>query len=117
MMACKDRKSAARDAKLSLVLPLIPGRSISAGTLAKYRDLLRAEGHFESVEVVVAGHPGHEAVAESETESSASGHLFDGTTYVTADGRNWSSVVRAGLSAATGDQLVVLDIGRHYSPE
>ena len=42
---------------------------------------------------------------------------FDGATYVTADGREWSSIVRAGLRAATGDQLVVLDIGRHYSPE
>ena len=58
MMACEDIKSAVRDAKLSLVLPLLPGRSVTAGALAEYRDLLRADGHFESVEVIVAGHAG-----------------------------------------------------------
>ena len=41
----------------------------------------------------------------------------DGATYVTAEGREWSSIVRAGLRAASGDQLVVLDIGRNYSPK
>ena len=29
----------------------------------------------------------------------------------------WSSIVRAGLGAATGDHLVVLDVGRQYSPQ
>jgi dolichol-phosphate mannosyltransferase len=36
---------------------------------------------------------------------------------VTAEGREWSSIVRAGLRAASGDQLVVLDVGRNYSPK
>ena len=35
---------------------------------------------------------------------------------MTAEGRDWSSIVRAGLRAATGDHFVVLDVGRHYSP-
>jgi dolichol-phosphate mannosyltransferase len=117
MMVCEDRKSAVRDAKLSLVLPLVPGRSVSAGTLAEFRDLLRADGHFESVEVIVAGHAGsHDAEARA-TKSLLGGDSSDGATYVTADGHGWSSVVRAGLHAATGDQLVVLDVGRHYSPK
>jgi dolichol-phosphate mannosyltransferase len=116
MMACEERKSAVRDAKLSLVLPLVPGRSLSAGTLAEYQELLRADGHFESVEVIVAGHgsavpPISGALHDVDVDSS------DGVTYVTAEGREWSSVVRAGLRAATGDQLVVLDVGRHYSPK
>ena len=37
--------------------------------------------------------------------------------YVAAERREWSSMVRAGLRAATGDHLVVLDVGRHYSPQ
>lgn len=40
-----------------------------------------------------------------------------GTTFVAADGRDWSALVRAGLGASTGDHLVVLDVARHYSAE
>jgi dolichol-phosphate mannosyltransferase len=117
MMACEDRKSPVRDAKLSLVLPLVPGRSVSAGTLAEYLDLLRADGQFESVEVIVAGHAGSQDVEARATKGLIDGDASENATYVTAEGRGWSSVVRAGLSAATGDQLVVLDVGRHYSPK
>jgi dolichol-phosphate mannosyltransferase len=117
MMACDERKSAVGDVKLSLVLPLVPGRSLSAGTLAEYRDLLRADGHFETVEVIVAGHAGNTQARASATESSIDGDASGGATYVTAEGREWSTIVRAGLSAATGDQFVVLDVGRHYSPK
>src|SRR5208283_1139477 len=92
-------------------------RSVSAGTLAEYRELLRADGHFETVEVIVAGHAGHAQAPDSAMDTSLDGDTSDGATYVTAEGREWSSVVRAGLRAATGDQLVVLDVGRHYSPK
>ena len=115
MMACEDRKSAVRESKLSLVLPLVAGRSLSAGAVAEYRDLLRAGGHFDSVEVIVAGHADDAPAPAGATESFIDGDPFDGTTYVTAEGREWSSIVRAGLRAASGDQLVVLDIGRNYS--
>jgi dolichol-phosphate mannosyltransferase len=36
---------------------------------------------------------------------------------VYADGQGWSALVRAGLNGSSGDYLVVLDLGRHYSPE
>ena len=117
MIVCEDRKSAVGDAKLSLVLPLLPGRSLSAGTLAEYRDLLRADGHFESVEVIVAGHAGNAQASDCANDSLIIGDCYDDATYVTAEGREWSSVVRAGLRAATGDQFVVLDVGRYYSPK
>src|SRR5206468_2225443 len=104
MMACEERKSAVRDSKLSLVLPLVPGRSVSAGTLAEYRDLLRADGHFESVEVIVAGHAGYLEAPSCATQGVIDGEPSDGATYVTAEGREWSTIVRAGLRAATGDQ-------------
>jgi dolichol-phosphate mannosyltransferase len=117
MMACEERKSAVREAKLSLVLPLRAGRSLSAGTVAEYRDLLRADGHFESVEVIVAGHAGDAQAPYGVTERFVDGEPCDGATYVTAEGGEWSSIVRAGLRAASGDQLVVLDIGRNYSPK
>src|SRR5262249_6787348 len=117
MMACEDRKSAVRDAKLSLVLPLVPGRSLSAVTLAEYRELLRADGHFESVEVIVAGHAGSQVAEIFATKSLLCGDWSEGATYVTAEGREWSSVVRAGQRAATGEQVVVRDVGRRYPPK
>jgi dolichol-phosphate mannosyltransferase len=115
MMACEDRPTALRVARVSLILPLVPGRSLSAVALAEYRERLQTDGPFESVEVIVAGHP------DSVTEGTApdamiEGNYADDATYVTADGWGWSSIVRAGLSAATGDHFVVLDVGRHYSP-
>jgi dolichol-phosphate mannosyltransferase len=117
MMACEERKTAVRDAKLSLVLPLVPGRSLSAGALSEYRELLRADGHFDTVEVIVAGHAGQAQAPASVTDGAIDGDASEGATYVTAEGHEWSSIVRAGLRAATGDQLVVLDVGRHYSPK
>ena len=34
-----------------------------------------------------------------------------------SDGPEWSAIVRAGLRAATGDHVVVLDLRRNYSPD
>ena len=36
---------------------------------------------------------------------------------MTALASEWPALVRAGLGAASGEQLVVLDVNRHYSPE
>jgi dolichol-phosphate mannosyltransferase len=38
-------------------------------------------------------------------------------THVVADGDAWSVLARAGMLAATGDYLIVLDLKRQYSPE
>ena len=114
MMACEDRPTATRMARVSLILPLVPGRSLSADALAEYRERLQTDGPFESVEVIVAGHPGS-VKAGSAPDAMIEGNYGDDATYVAADGWGWSSIVRAGLSAATGDHFVVLDVGRHYS--
>ena len=116
MMACEDRKTALRNAKVSLILPLLPGRSLSAEALAEYRELLRANGQFDSVEVIVAGHDGDPIAQARAAVGLIDGEQDDGAIHVKAAGREWSSMVRAGLRAATGNHLVVLDVGRRYSP-
>ncbi len=116
MMACEDRKAAVRVGRVSLVLPVLPGGSLSAASLSEYRGLLEADGAFDSVEVIVAGHAGKMWAANGGGET-VDGEFDESTIHVAADGREWSSLVRAGLGAATGDHLVVLDVGRNYSPQ
>jgi dolichol-phosphate mannosyltransferase len=117
MMACEDRKAAVRVGRVSLVLPLLPGGSLSAASLSEYRGLLEADGSFESVELVVAGHADQISAAGGPDETGANGDFDDSAIYVAAEAAEWSAIVRAGLRAATGDHLVVLDVGRHYSPQ
>jgi dolichol-phosphate mannosyltransferase len=117
MMVCQDRKTWARTGKVSLILPLSPAGAISARKLAEFREILQKKAQFESVEVILAS--GSEP-APDHGISSDSAHddgLAECTRHVVADGQEWSALVRAGLNAATGQHLVVLDLGRHYSPE
>jgi dolichol-phosphate mannosyltransferase len=85
--------------------------------VAEYRGLLQANGHFRSVEVIVAGDTGRTETAPGIANALLPGELDNGAIHVTAEGREWSSIVRAGLRVATGDHLIVLDVRRHYSPE
>ena len=85
--------------------------------MAEYREILERPGAFPSVELIVAR--GVESAPLAGRTPHARHHdecTFD-ATYVAAEGRDWSDLVRAGLRASTGAHLVVLDVGRHYSPE
>ena len=118
MMACdEDREASVRVGRVSLILPLLPGVALSGRSVADYRRLLQANGHFDSVEVVVAGHNGQIETTAGTVDHLLDRELDDGAIHVTAEGREWSSIVRAGLRAATGDHLIVFDVGRHYRPE
>ena len=117
MMACEDREASVRVGRVSLILPLLPGVALSGRSVAEYRGLLQANGDFDSVEVVVAGHKGRIDATVGTSSASFDRELDDGAIHVTAEGWEWSSIVRAGLGAATGDHLIVLDVRRHYSPE
>jgi dolichol-phosphate mannosyltransferase len=116
MMACKDRAAAVRVGRVSLVLPVLPGGSLSAASLSEYRWLLESDGSYDSVEVIVAGAAGHQSAPGAAPETG-DGDSDDSAIYVAAEGAEWSAIVRAGLRAATGDHLVVLDVGRRYSPQ
>jgi len=117
MMVCEDRKASVRSGKVSLILPMVPSGAIPGRKAAEYREILEEKGNFESVEVIVASGteqaPTHGVTNPSQLEDG----LADFATHVVAEGREWSALVRAGLSASTGDQLVVLDLRRHYAPE
>ncbi len=117
MMACEeDRQSAVRLGRISLVLRLAPGASLSAARLAEYRELLQSDGWFDSIEMIVSGPAGRSLTPElAQERGNGEGH--DRVIYVAAnEGLEWSPMVRAGLRAATGDHVVVLDLGRNYSP-
>jgi len=98
-------------------LPLTEGRALTDEDLDEFRSLLEARGAFESIEVILAG---------AREDGLAGPRLPDrpfgiagrgGSTHVTAEGRDWTSLARSGLTVATGDHLIVLDVDRHYSAE
>ncbi len=116
MMACQEeRQSAVGRERVSLVLRLVPGGSLSAAGMAEFRELLQANGSFDSIEVIVS-RPAGQSVTLERADERGNGEQDDGVIYVSAEGAGWSPMVRAGLRAATGDHVVVLDLGRNYSP-
>jgi dolichol-phosphate mannosyltransferase len=116
MMACQEeRQSAVGRERVSLVLRLLPGRSLSAAGMAEFRELLQANGSFDSIEVIVS-RPAGQSVTLERAEERGNGEEDDGVIYVSSERAEWSPMVRAGLRAATGDHVVVLDLGRNYSP-
>src|SRR5580698_8226887 len=107
MTACVDREIGVSAARVSLVLPLMQGGTISPGSLAKYRQHLEADAQVDSVEVIVSRHAGGGSPAGPRAaDDLIDGDFVDGAIHVTAEGRDWSSIVRAGLRAATGDHFV-----------
>ncbi len=117
MMACEEqRKSAVRPGRVSLVLRHVPGRALLAEGMAEYRELLESNGWFDSIEVIVSLPAGH-SVAPGRTDEPGNSEEDESVIYVAAEqGAEWSPMVRAGLRAATGEHVVVLDLGRNYSP-
>jgi dolichol-phosphate mannosyltransferase len=115
-MRSNQRRGTATDAgSLSLVLPLTGGTVLDETALTNYRRLLEDMGAYQSVELIVAG---AETDLSAATESfDGDGLATDGVRLVSTDGGDWSDLARAGLSVATGDHLMVLDVDRHYAAE
>jgi dolichol-phosphate mannosyltransferase len=106
-----------RPVSVSLILPLTPGSTLAGQAVAECRRILEEDGGFESIEVIIAR--GADDVSQngpSPNRTNGDG-LADRTTFVAAEHANWPGLVRAGLGAATGEQLVVLDANRHYPPQ
>ncbi len=117
MMVCQDRKGSVRSGKVSLILPLAPAGSLPGRKVAEYREMLEKTADFDSVEVIVARGAEQTPANGVSKDSRLEDGLGDWATHVVAEGEEWSSLVRAGLRASTGDHLVVLDPDRHYSAE
>jgi dolichol-phosphate mannosyltransferase len=101
---------------ISLILPITPGTELSVHAVTEYREVLEKAG-FQSIEVVIAG--GHDdGASNGQTLTMHSGDGFgDLATRVSAEASDWPALVRAGLGAATGERLVVIDVNRHYPPD
>ena len=100
----------------SLILPIVPGTALSVDTVAAYREILEEAG-AQSVEVIIAD-ARDGAILDDAAKDTRSGDEFgDLVTRVSAEASDWPTLVRAGLAAATGERLVVVDVNRHYPPE
>jgi dolichol-phosphate mannosyltransferase len=100
---------------LSLVVPLPRGTVLDETTMAGYRRLLDESGAYRSVELIVAG-------PETDPTGAAwagngDGPATDGVRLLKTEGGDWDELARAGLSVASGDHLMVLDVRRQYSAE
>jgi dolichol-phosphate mannosyltransferase len=116
MMVSRDREPSPRKGKVSLILALPAPVAVPRQKAAEYRAHLEENGDFESVEVIVARGPEQTLLHGSAQNLQLEDGLGDGATRVFADGREWSSLVRAGLHAATGNHFIVVDLERHYAP-
>ena len=101
---------------VSLILPITPGTALSVDAIAKYRAILDGAG-FRSVEVVIAGGRNDATSKRQTTDQHSDDEFVDDVTRVSTEASDWPALVRAGLGAATGERLIVLDVNRHYPPE
>jgi dolichol-phosphate mannosyltransferase len=110
-----------RTGRVSLILPLAPGRTLPSHEVARYRQILEEVETFESVEVVIArGTQGDSRDAECGSGKGASREPRTNgqdVTHLIVETSAWSALARAGMLAASGDYLIVLDLERRYSPE
>jgi dolichol-phosphate mannosyltransferase len=95
---------------LSLILPLARGIALDRRKLAQFRRVLAGPGGDRSFEIIIAGTDA--APIDGEDDGAGSGIRL-----VRAAGGDWSELARAGLSFATGEHLIVLDVSRPYRPE
>ena len=97
---------------VSLILPMTPGATLSRHEMARYRRILLDEAGLLSIDVIVVRHQDDGFVAGQDPEE------FTGlATEIRSDASDWPGLVRAGLRVATGEQIVVLDLNRHYTAE
>jgi dolichol-phosphate mannosyltransferase len=117
MRLSEARTISAQAAKVSLILPIAAGSRPSPQAVADFRGILGNSADGGPVEVIIAGTRAHLA----RQGEPAGGWLNDAETPppvdVFADRAEWSELIHAGLSAATGDHVVVLDVSRQYTVE
>jgi dolichol-phosphate mannosyltransferase len=93
--------------RISLIIPLSPDITIESCDIESYRHVLQEQAGRSSVEVVLAG-------SSKNTQPTAP----DGSpTVISVAGDGRVDSLRAGLRAASGEFLVVLDPQRRYPPE
>jgi dolichol-phosphate mannosyltransferase len=117
MSSTQELGVAVHTASVSLILPITPGSTLDGWAVAEYRRALEEDAGFHSVEVIIARNRDDAHKNGRATGSSSDDGLADRATFVKSDASDWPGLVRAGLEAATGEHLVVLDLSRQYSPQ
>ena len=92
-------------ARVSLILPVALGGMASQERIIPFRHALEDAGH--EVEVIVVADP---------RAPSASANLDESAITLVSDRGGMAVATLLGLREATGDLLVVLDLGRGYTP-
>ncbi len=122
MPLSENPEPSSRSGSLSLVLPVVSGQDLPYHEVARYRQILEDDGTFEYVEVVMAR--GRDtgswtrAGVSSNGQSRSSRSNGDGVTQVVVDDANaFVSLAQAGILAAAGEYVIVLDVERNYSPQ
>jgi dolichol-phosphate mannosyltransferase len=102
---------------VSLILPVAPGSRPQPHRVAELRRVLARALDPGSLELVIVSSDAAHAPGADSYWTGARERFEDLGRVVTAEERDWSSLARIGLRAATGDSLIVLDLDRQYSPE
>ncbi len=100
---------------------MAPGQTISVQQVVDYRQALSLEsaGDECGVEVVIATGTvnGDGSQNGKSNDKLPESKLRAIATHVHANGRGWASLARAGVDAARGEHLIVMDGRRSYSPD
>jgi dolichol-phosphate mannosyltransferase len=98
-----------------------PGQTMSVRQAVDFRQALTglSSDSKPSIDVVIATGPVSRDDSPNETtpNESLDPQLRAIVTHVRADGEDWATLVRAGVNASFGEQLVVMDLGRRYSSD
>jgi dolichol-phosphate mannosyltransferase len=117
MWSSEPPRTSASEGRLSLILPLTEGGTLTDQNVADYRRILAESGDFESIEVILAGAGVDRGASPWSPDQRIGRNGKSDPAPVRAEGGDWSAWARAGLAAASGDHLIVLDVARHYCPE
>jgi dolichol-phosphate mannosyltransferase len=116
MRSSQEPTISAKTPNVSLILPIEESAPPSKEAVAEYRGILGESGGDGAVEVIIARYG-----PASRDGEVAGGWMngADGPPLVDAfaDRPDWPALIHAGLSAATGDHVVVLDVSRHYTAD
>jgi dolichol-phosphate mannosyltransferase len=117
MRSTQDSAVSVRAGSVSLILPITNGSAPAEHDVALYRAILENQAGFESVEVIVSRgrRDARKSVQPQDEPLDDTSREFGRCVW--SDNSEWPTLVRAGLAAASGEHLVVLDINRHYSPD
>jgi dolichol-phosphate mannosyltransferase len=121
MRSSENPAARTRSGSVSLILPLVSGRTLPSDEVARFRKILEEKDSFDTVEVVItrgadAGSPNSVAEADSGRLQAPRSNGKD-VRQIVVEGQAWGALARAGMLAATGEYLIVLDLERQYSPE